>query len=193
MVYKVLWHNMQPIKPGTPGRTPSLFDKCTGFFYMHYTTHETNGFTSHPKEEAIMVTCLWCLVLEKKVPVLFCDTIWRTYVRVRAQASRQVAQFGVGLWCLFVYLLLLFVCLLLLLLLLFFGGGKVIILPFPCDIISIFLVYVKSRRMKIRIPGVYGKLAQFEPKFSSRHATSVFCLKEMEIMCLTLRTHLNNL
>ena len=27
--------------------TPSLFDKCTGSFYMHYITHGTNGFTSH--------------------------------------------------------------------------------------------------------------------------------------------------
>ena len=33
MVYKVLWRNMQPVKPGTPGRTPSLFEKCTGFFF----------------------------------------------------------------------------------------------------------------------------------------------------------------
>ena len=57
MVYKVLWRNMLPIRPGTPGRTPSLFDKCTGFFYMRYTTHGTNGFTSHPKDEA-MVKCL---------------------------------------------------------------------------------------------------------------------------------------
>ena len=31
-----------------PGQTPSLFDKFTGFFYIHYTTHGTNGFTSHP-------------------------------------------------------------------------------------------------------------------------------------------------
>ncbi len=58
MIYKVLWRNMQPIKPGTPGRTPSLFDKCTGFFFVRYTTHGTNGFTSHPKDEAIMVKCL---------------------------------------------------------------------------------------------------------------------------------------
>ncbi len=46
------------IKPGTLGRTPSLYDKCTGFFYVRYTTHGTNGFTSHPKDEAIMVKCL---------------------------------------------------------------------------------------------------------------------------------------
>ena len=26
------------------GGTPSLFDKCTGLFYMRYTTHGTNGF-----------------------------------------------------------------------------------------------------------------------------------------------------
>ncbi len=58
MVYKVLWRNMQPIKPGTLGRSPSLFNKCTGFFYVRYTTHRTNGFAPHPKDEAIMVKCL---------------------------------------------------------------------------------------------------------------------------------------
>ena len=30
MVYKVLWRSMQPIKPGMPGQTPSLYDKYTG-------------------------------------------------------------------------------------------------------------------------------------------------------------------
>ena len=35
---------------------PLLFhDKCPGFFYVHYTTHGTYSFTSHPKDEAIMV------------------------------------------------------------------------------------------------------------------------------------------
>ena len=33
-------------------------DKCPGFFYVHYTTHGTYSFTSHPKDEAIMVKCL---------------------------------------------------------------------------------------------------------------------------------------
>ena len=43
----------------TPGAKPLLFhDKCPGFFYVHYTTHETYSFTSHPKDEAIMVKCL---------------------------------------------------------------------------------------------------------------------------------------
>ena len=38
---------------------PLLFhDKCPGFFYVHYTTHGTYSFTSHPKDEAIMVECL---------------------------------------------------------------------------------------------------------------------------------------
>ena len=38
---------------------PLLFhDKCPGFFYVHYTTHGTYIFTSHPKGEAIMVKCL---------------------------------------------------------------------------------------------------------------------------------------
>ena len=38
---------------------PLLFhNKCPGFFYVHYTTHGTYSFTSHPKDEAIMVKCL---------------------------------------------------------------------------------------------------------------------------------------
>ena len=38
---------------------PLLFhDKCPGFFYVHYITHGTYSFTSHPKDEAIMVKCL---------------------------------------------------------------------------------------------------------------------------------------
>ena len=38
---------------------PLLFhEKRPGFFYVHYTTHETYSFTSHPKDEAIMVKCL---------------------------------------------------------------------------------------------------------------------------------------
>ena len=38
---------------------PLLFhDKCPGFFYVHYTTHGTYSFTSHPKDKAIMVKCL---------------------------------------------------------------------------------------------------------------------------------------
>ena len=45
-------------KPETPGQTPSLNDKCPGFFYVHYTTHGTYIFTSHPKDKAIMVKCL---------------------------------------------------------------------------------------------------------------------------------------
>ena len=39
---------------------PLLFhDKCPGLFYMHYTTHGTYSFTSHPKDESIMVKCLF--------------------------------------------------------------------------------------------------------------------------------------
>ena len=38
---------------------PLLFhDKCPGFFYVHYTTHGTYSFTSHLKDQAIMVKCL---------------------------------------------------------------------------------------------------------------------------------------
>ena len=38
---------------------PLLFhDKCPGFFYVHHTTQGTYSFTSHPKDEAIMVKCL---------------------------------------------------------------------------------------------------------------------------------------
>ncbi len=49
---------MQPIKLRMPGQTPFLYDKYTGIFDVHYTTHGTYGFTSHPKNEAIMVKCL---------------------------------------------------------------------------------------------------------------------------------------
>ena len=45
--------------PETTGASPLLFyNKCPGFFYVHYTTHGTYSFTSHPKDEAIMVKCL---------------------------------------------------------------------------------------------------------------------------------------
>ena len=38
---------------------PLLFhDKCPGFFYLHYTTHRTHSFTSHPRDEEIVVKCL---------------------------------------------------------------------------------------------------------------------------------------
>ena len=38
---------------------PLLFhDKCPGLFYVHHTTPGTYSFTSHPKDEAIMVKCL---------------------------------------------------------------------------------------------------------------------------------------
>ena len=38
---------------------PLLYhNKCPGFFYEHYTTHGTYSFTSHLKDEAIMVKCL---------------------------------------------------------------------------------------------------------------------------------------
>ena len=55
MVNRVLWRNVHPIKQGWQWRSPSLFNKCTGFFYVHNTTQLTNGFTSHPKDEALMV------------------------------------------------------------------------------------------------------------------------------------------
>ena len=45
-------------KKYTYNNNPLLFhDKCPGFFYVHYTTHGTYSFTSHPKDEAIMVKC----------------------------------------------------------------------------------------------------------------------------------------
>ena len=41
--------------------SPLLFhDKCPGFFYVHYTTHWTYSFTSHPKDEAITVIKVSC-------------------------------------------------------------------------------------------------------------------------------------
>ena len=39
-------------------RTYPFHDKCPGFFYVHYTTHRTYSFTTHPKDEAIEVKCL---------------------------------------------------------------------------------------------------------------------------------------
>ncbi len=58
-LYEVRCRILPPNQPETQGQPPLLFcNKCTGFFYAHYTTHGTNGFTSHPKDEAIMVKCL---------------------------------------------------------------------------------------------------------------------------------------
>ena len=61
---------------------PLLFhDKCPTcrFFYVHYTTHGTYSFTSHPKDEAIMVKCLcytkqWFIFLHHR----FAMKIFRT-------------------------------------------------------------------------------------------------------------------
>ena len=39
MVFKVLWRNVLPIKPGIPKRTPSLFNKCTIGSFMCITQH----------------------------------------------------------------------------------------------------------------------------------------------------------
>ena len=36
-------------------------DKCPGLFYVLYTTSGTYSFTSHPKDEAIMVKCFFFL------------------------------------------------------------------------------------------------------------------------------------
>ena len=53
--YPPCW-GAQGANPETPRQAPLLFhDK---FFYVHYTTHGTYSFTSHPKVEAIMVKCL---------------------------------------------------------------------------------------------------------------------------------------
>ena len=40
------------------GKPLHFHDKCPGFFYVHYTTHGTYSFTSHPKDEAIVVKYL---------------------------------------------------------------------------------------------------------------------------------------
>ena len=55
--WQKMHRRIQQPQPGTLGQTLSLFDKCPGFFYVRYTTHMTNSFTSHPKEEAV-VKCL---------------------------------------------------------------------------------------------------------------------------------------
>ena len=49
------------------GWTPFLFDKYTGFFYVRYTTHGTNGLTSHPKAKQ------WLSVLLKDTSVIAGD------------------------------------------------------------------------------------------------------------------------
>ena len=42
------------------GASPFLFhNKCPGFFYVHYTTHGTYSFTSHPKDEKCIQICLY--------------------------------------------------------------------------------------------------------------------------------------
>ena len=58
MVWKVLLHNMLPIRPGTPGWTPFLYDKCTRYFYVNNITLRTFGFMSHLKEKASWVKFL---------------------------------------------------------------------------------------------------------------------------------------
>ena len=47
MVYKVLWRKAANQTRNTGGKTPSLFDKCTGFFYVH--TYTTTGQTASYK------------------------------------------------------------------------------------------------------------------------------------------------
>ena len=46
----------QGVNPETPGQV--FHDEFPGLFYVRYTTHRTHSFTSHPKDEAIMVKCL---------------------------------------------------------------------------------------------------------------------------------------
>ena len=43
------------------GANPFYYDKCTGFLYVHYTTHWTNGFTSLPKNKASKQNSKWPL------------------------------------------------------------------------------------------------------------------------------------
>ncbi len=47
--YEVLRHIQQQL-PQTPGKPLLLAISVTGFFYMHFTTHGTNGFTLHLKD-----------------------------------------------------------------------------------------------------------------------------------------------
>ena len=62
-----VWIQILYIAPSVQGVVKQLYaanqtrvtgNNCTGLFNVHYTTHGTNGFTSHPKDEAIMVKCL---------------------------------------------------------------------------------------------------------------------------------------
>ncbi len=54
MVLKVLRRIQQPL-PETPGQILLFVKSVAVLFDVHYTTHRTYGFTSHPKDEAIMV------------------------------------------------------------------------------------------------------------------------------------------
>ena len=77
------------------GKPLLLTIKCTGFFYVYYTTHGTYSFTSHPKDEAIMVKCLAqghkCRYRESKPTFWFSDNT-RTWVRcTRPLGQRSLA------------------------------------------------------------------------------------------------------
>ena len=61
------------------GKSLLFHDKCPGFLYVHYTTHGTYSFTSHPKDEAIMV--IQCLCSRTQAPrparLGFVPTFWQ--------------------------------------------------------------------------------------------------------------------
>ena len=52
--------HLQPIKPETLKWTPSLLDKCTFFFFVHYTAHRTNSIMFYSKSQANQVE-VFCL------------------------------------------------------------------------------------------------------------------------------------
>ncbi len=76
MVDMVLWCNLQPTIPETPGQTPSLSDKCTGVFYMHYTTYRTYGLTSNPKDTVITVKLLANTSVKTCLCIVHCVGPW---------------------------------------------------------------------------------------------------------------------
>ena len=70
---------------------PLLFhDKCPGFFYVRYTTHRTYSFTSHLKDEAIMVKCL--AQGHKRRDGLGRDSNSHSNIRTRVQCTRPLGH-----------------------------------------------------------------------------------------------------
>ena len=67
------------------GKLLLFHDKCPGFFYVHYTTHGTNSFTSHPKDEAI----IWLSVLLKDTSAATGQAGIRTHILTTSEHAQD--------------------------------------------------------------------------------------------------------